>query len=173
MTVRSLRLAGALLAVAPSIVFAQGRFGRGRGPGHIQTSEGVTVPSVVNPVNLLLAHRQDLALSDSQFMRVIRVKRALDSANAPLMRRLDSVQHLFKGGKAIFEDPSPLRRDSLMEANSLVQETVAGVRDNISGGRSRAYALLSPDQLDKARQYEADAEKAIEETEKARGRGKP
>ena len=126
----------------------------------------------MNAVNLLIQHRQDLALSDSQFARVIRIKRGADSTNAPLMRRLDSVQVLFKGAGPLFGDPSPERRDSLASARAVIQETVGTVRDNIADAREKAYALLSAQQLAKAESIEDKAAKAIEEEKQAaRGRG--
>jgi hypothetical protein len=167
---------------APLPVLAQrgggmrGGPGRGGGSsgkyGDLNRSSPIEIPKYVNPINLLIAHRQDLALSDSQFARVIRVKRAADSTNAPLMRRLDSVQVLFKGRGPLFGDPSPERRDSLATARSVIAETVAGVRDNIADARDKAYAFLSEQQLAKAQSFEEKAAKAIEEEQQAgRGRG--
>jgi hypothetical protein len=147
--------------------------GRSNGKyGDLNRSSPIEIPKYVNAVNLLIANRQDLALSDSQFARVVRIKRSTDSTNTPFMRRLDSVQILFKGPGPLFGDPSPARRDSLTAARSLIQETVSTVRDNIADAREKAYALLSSQQLVKAESYEDKASKAIEaEKEAARGRG--
>ncbi len=172
-------LAGiALLSTLPIAADAQGGMGRGGGRGGfgrgagIQRAPGVEVPQVVNVVNLLVEHRQDLALTDTQFTRVIAIKRALDSTNAPLMRKLDSVQRLFKNGP-LFSNGSAERRDSLTEANSLVRETVAAVRENDATGRDQAYALLSSRQLDSAHGLEAKAEQQIQDAaEKSRGQGR-
>jgi hypothetical protein len=169
-----------LIALTPAVALAQGRMGGGgrgrggRGVGNPAREEGFAVQRPVNPVNLLIEHRQELTLTDTQFVRVIAIKRALDSTNAPLMRRIDSVQRLFKGGKPIFSDPSPARRDSLAEGKSAVQEMLVGVRENISDGREKAFALLSGQQAAKAQEIEAKAAKALEDEEQqARGRGKP
>jgi len=181
----SLRLvSGALIGVAllgalPATSTAQGgglgrggsrgSFGRGNGPIR---APGVEIPKVVNAVNLLVEHRQDVALSDTQFMRVIAIKRSLDSTNAPLMRKLDSVQRLFKNGP-LFSNGSPERRDSLAEANSLVRETTAAIRENNATGREQAYALLSAKQLDAAHALEAKAEQQIaDDASKSRGQGR-
>ncbi|MEO7085341.1 MAG: hypothetical protein ABI442_09120 [Gemmatimonadaceae bacterium] len=166
------------LCLMPTVAFAQrGMRGGGRGAGNtgkfgnLNRQSPIEVPKYVNAVNLLIEHRQDLALSDSQFTRVIRVKRSTDSTNAPLMRRLDSVQVLFKSGP-LFGDQSPERRDSLALAKALIQETVGNVRDNIADGREKAYALLSSQQLLKAEGFEEKASKAIEDEKQAgRGRG--
>jgi hypothetical protein len=178
------RLSGVLTSIAligalPVAAIAQGgmggRGGSGRGFGRgggIKRAPGVEVPQVVNAVNLLVEHRQDLALTDTQFTRVIAIKRALDSTNAPLMRKLDSVQRLFKNGP-LFSNGSPERRDSLSEANSLVRETVAAVRENNATGRDQAYALLSSRQLDSAHGLEAKAEQQIQDaSEQSRGQGR-
>jgi hypothetical protein len=168
-----------LLLLAPAIAVGQGRMGGagrgmgGRTPGKLAREEGLAIQRPLNPVNLLIEHRQELTLSDTQFTRIIAIKRALDSTNAPLMRRIDSVQRILKGGSPIFSDPSPTRRDSLAEGKSAVQETLAGVRDNISDGREKAFALLSPVQLTKAQDIEAKAQKAMDDEVQARGRGKP
>jgi hypothetical protein len=168
-----------MLAILPATLLAQrgmggGGFGRGRGPGKITRADGIAVTMPINPVNLLIEHRQDLALSDTQFVHIIAVKRALDSANAPLMRRIDSVQHMLKGGNPIFSDPSPTRRDSIAEGRVVVNETLAGVRENFSDFREKAFSLLSTQQLDKAQDLEAKAIKAAEDDDpKAKGRGKP
>jgi hypothetical protein len=158
------------LALAPAVVAAQGRgFGRGRGPGNLPHEAGVDVPKQVNVINLLIEHRQELALSDSQFARVIIIKRTVDSTNAPLMRKLDSVQRLFKRAP-IFSDPSPARRDSIAEGKAVVHETIAAVREHLDAARDRAYELLSSQQLSKAQDIEAKAQKAIEDEAGRRGR---
>jgi len=149
----------------------RGALSPGRGGGNIAREAGIQIPKYANGVNLLIEHRPDLALSDSQFTRIIAVKRALDSANAPLVRKLDSVQHLFKAGTPMFSSPSAQRRDSLSNARALVSETVGTIRDNIAAWRDRAYATLLPVQLTRAREIEDKAEKAAaEENQRASGR---
>ncbi|HEX3866711.1 MAG TPA: hypothetical protein VHV78_08165 [Gemmatimonadaceae bacterium] len=144
----------------------RGGGGGGRGGGDLNADRpAVEIPRYVNPINLLIQHRQDLALSDSQFARVIRVKRSVDSTNAPFMRRLDSVQVLFKGRGPLFGDASPQRRDSLASARDVVRETIGSVRDNLGDARDRAYSLLSASQVAKAQDYEQAEARNIEEAE--------
>ena len=143
----------------------------GRGGGNMAKEAGIQIPKYANGVNLLVGHRPELALSDSQFTRIIAVKRSLDSANAPLVRKLDSVQHLFRAGTPMFSSPSAQRRDSLSSARALVSETIGTIRDNIDTWRDRAYAALSPIQLTKARDLEAKAEKAAAEENQRAGGG--
>lgn len=171
---RRLRAAAVLCSIAlPALAGAQrtGGFGRGRGPGQLMRAPGIGVPEVVNAVNLMIQHRQELALSDTQFARVIVIKRTLDSTNAPLERKLDSVQRLFKSGP-IFSQPSPARRDSMAEARGLVQETIGAITDNDATARDQAYAMLSVQQLSTAQSLEAKAEQAIEDDAKRNGKGR-
>ena len=157
------------LCASPATLLAQRGIlnGIGRGPGRVEREAAVEVPKYVNPVNLLIEHRPTLALTDSQFARVIVIKRTLDSTNGPLVRRLDSLQRLFKGG-LVFSEPSKARRDSLADARVIVDRTMADLRDNLSSGREKAYALLSESQLSKAQQLEDDAQRAIDEQTKAK-----
>jgi hypothetical protein len=157
-------LAGLCALAVPVASGAQtiGGFGRGRGPGRLVREPGIVVPKVVNAVNLMIEHRQELALSDTQFARVIVIKRALDSTNAPLVRKLDSVQRLFRGGP-IFSDPTPARRDSLAEARSVVQEAIGAITENNGTARDEAYGMLSVQQLATAQSLEAKAEQALED----------
>ena len=136
-----------------------GSMGRGRVPGKPAREPGVEVPKVINAINLMIEHRPDLALTDSQFVRVLSIKRALDSTNAPLLRRVDSVARLFKNAP-LFSQPTSQRRDSLAAGQALVRETMADVDDNIADAREKAYALLSSTQLTKAEQIEDQARKA-------------
>ena len=170
MIARRLLVALALISAAPAALFAQrsgaGGFGHGRLPGSLTRETGLVVPQQVNMINLMIQHRQEIALSDSQFMRVIGFKRALDSSNAPTMRRLDSLSRLFRGGTPIFSEPSIARRDSIAEARSVMRELLAAVRENNDAARDKAYELLNEQQLLKAREVESAAEKALAEEEK-------
>jgi hypothetical protein len=161
-----------LVGLTPALALAQrgggGGFGRGRGPGNLARESGLVIPQQVNMINLLIQHRQDVALSDSQFVRVIALKRGLDSTNAPSVRRLDSLSRLFRGGTPIFSEPSRARRDSIAEAGFVMRDLVAAVHDNNATARDKAYELLNEQQLLKAREIESKAEKAIEEASKTK-----
>jgi len=168
---RLLVTSAAALAPALSAAHAQrsipglGRSGLG---GH---EPEIVVPKQVNPVNLLIEHRQELALSDSQFARIVVIKRALDSADLPLLRKMDSVQRLFKKAP-LFSDPSPARRDSIAEGRALVREAVASIRENIGDARAQAFGLLAAQQLPKAEQLAAAAQQALDDEEGRGGRGR-
>jgi len=154
-----------LCTIAASAHAQRGIGGMGRrGPGNVVKQQGIPAPKVVNPVNLLVEHRPELALSDSQFARIIVIKRALDSTNAPLLRRIDSVQRLFRGG-FVFGDQSREHRDSVAEGRAVIQEMTAGLRDNFALAKERAFGLLSEQQLAKAQDLYAKAEQAIVDEE--------
>ncbi len=165
-------LALSMVLLVPAALVAQrpgiGGFGKGRIPGSLAKEPGIVVPVQVNAVNLLIQHRQEVTLTDSQFVRVIAMKRALDSTNAPVMRKLDSIARLFRGGTPLFSDPSPARRDSLVEARAMVREWTAAVRENNESARDRAYQMLSEMQRSKAQTIEAAAQKAIADDDKKR-----
>ena len=181
-TLHRISTAGVLAVVISGSAFAQrgimggrGALTPGRGAGSLARDGGVQVPKYVNAVNLLIEHRQELSLSDSQFVRLIAAKRTLDSTNVPLLRKLDSVQRVFKNGVPMFSAPSTQRRDSLAEARALVNETLGAVRQNITAARDKAYSTLSATQLTKAQEIEEKAEKGVaaenEQNARSAGRG--
>jgi hypothetical protein len=126
-------------------------------PGRLARDEGISIPGIVNPVNLLIERRLTVQLNDTQFTKIIAIKRALDSTNAPMSRKLDSIARLYKP-RPIFSVVSPERRDSIAQAHPVVLELVAGIRENISSARDSAYALLSAKQLATAQGIESVAE---------------
>ncbi len=153
-----------LPSLRPSLVAAQRGMtppGVGRRGGGMSRDPGLVVARQLNAVNLLVEHRQELVLTDAQFAGVVAIKRSLDSANAPLHRRLDSLQHLFRGGAIVFGAPSAEHRDSLARARAVVAETLAGTADNLALSRDQAFALLSATQLPRARALEDAAAKTL------------
>ena len=165
-----LLLSGLLLpAAAVAQLPGLGSLGRGRSPGKLTREQGIAIPKVLNPINLMIMHRQELTLTDTQFVQIIAIKRALDSTNAPLMRQLDSVAHVLKA-VPIFKEPSRQRRDSLAAGRQLVAEVVADVNDNIADARDKAVVLLSQPQRTTIDQIE---EKQREANAAESARGKP
>jgi hypothetical protein len=128
-------------------------------PGRLARDMGISIPAIVNPVNLLIEHRLEVALNDTQFTKIIAIKRTLDSTNAPMSRKLDSIARLYKP-RPIFSTVSQERRDSIAQAHPIVLDLVAGIRENISTAKDSAYALLSARQLSTAQGLESVAEQA-------------
>ncbi len=108
----------------------------GRGRSDL-SSDGpvIAAPKQVNAVNLLIEHRQELTLTDSQFAHVVVIKRALDSTDMPLLRKIDSVATPFQIGAAVLEpEPGAARLDRRGEG---VRQTDGGGAAGQSLGRSR------------------------------------
>lgn len=170
MTNRWRAIIGAMLVLIPALASAQrpgtSSIGR-RPPNGLRRDPGIEVPPTINIVNLVIEHRQDLVLTDTQFVRIVAMKRLLDSTNAPFVRRIDSVQRLFKN-VPIFSDPSPARRDSVNAAKAVVREMTADIDDNIADSKDRVFAILSTPQKERAEQIEDKARKASA----AAGRGR-
>jgi hypothetical protein len=155
-------VASGLVSITPALAGAQmpgmGALSR-RLPAALKRDSGITVPPTINIVNLVIQHRPELALTDTQFVRILAIKRSLDSTNAPLYRRIDSVQRLFKG-VPIFSQPSPAHRDSVNAGSALVKEMTADIDDNIADAKDKVFALLSTPQKEQAEQIEDKAKKA-------------
>jgi hypothetical protein len=136
-------------------------------PPTLKREPGIEVPPTINIVNLVVQNRQDMVLTDTQYVRAIALKRTLDSTNAPLLRRIDSVQRLFKG-RPIFSEPSPAHRDSVNAGQAVIREMTADIDDNIADAKDKLFAFLSTPQKEKAEQIEDRARKASATT----GRGR-
>jgi hypothetical protein len=128
-------------------------------PASLKREPGIEVPATINIVNLVVQHRPELMLTDTQFVRILAIKRTLDSTNAPLFRRIDSVQRLFKG-VPIFSEPTAAHRDSLNAGKAVIKEMTAGIDDNIADAKDKVFALLTTPQKEQAEQIEDKAKKA-------------
>jgi hypothetical protein len=172
--VRVRPLALALLAI-PALASAQrggGGFGRAGGFGrNDRDNPALAAPAIVNGVNLLIQHRVELALTDTQLVRVVALKRGLDSTNVPLMRRLDSLQRAVRPSN----DPTARAnsaervRDTRVEMREVLKEIYA----NIQPVRDRAFALLSEAQTERAHAIEDQARRQADAAaDGARGTGR-
>jgi len=163
-------IASGLVSLMPALAAAQmpgmGALSR-RLPAALKRESGIEVPQTINIVNLVVQHRPEMALTDTQFVRILSIKRTLDSTNAPLYRRVDSVQRLFKG-VPIFTEPTAAHRDSLTAGKSVIKEMTADIDDNIADAKDKMFALLTTPQKEQAEQIADKAKKASE----AAGRGR-
>jgi hypothetical protein len=152
-----------LLAVLPAMLGAQipgmGSLGRGRLPAGLKKEPAIEVPPIINVVNLVVEHRQEMMLTDTQFVRIVAIKRGLDTTNAPMLRRIDSVQRLFKTAP-LFQAPTQAHKDSLTAGKALIKEMTADIDDNIADAKDKVFALLSTPQKERAEQIEEKARKA-------------
>jgi len=158
---RTLVAGVALAACVPAIAIAQlpGLGSLGKRTPALKRAPGIDVPATINIVNLVVQNRQDLALTDTQWVQIIAIKRTLDSTNAPLVRRIDSVARLFKSAP-IFSQPSAAHRDSLEAGKAVVKEMSAGIDENIADAKDKVFGLLTTPQKERSEQIEDRARKA-------------
>ncbi|WP_148306313.1 hypothetical protein [Gemmatirosa kalamazoonensis] len=134
-----------------------GMGGRGEGmPGAARRTE-----PLVNSVDLILKHGTELALTDSQVVRLQRVKSHQDSAIEVVKLRLDSLPGR-RGGAAEGGDPMAAR--DRMQARG---EAMMAYRAVLKQGRDDAFGLLEKKQRKQAEKFESALKKEMQEAEPA------
>jgi hypothetical protein len=119
----------------------------------------------VDVVTLLLQHGHELALADSQVMRLTAVKARQDSAMRPLRARLDSIGPA-RGGAWAGTDaggPSDEDREARRASMQARQAVMKDVRATLERGRGEALAVLDKKQRKHEKKLEKDAKKEAEE----------
>lgn len=155
------------LAVAPACLRAQYRDGGGGSSTGAGPDSARSTWQQVDVIALVLSHRSDLALADSQVTRLTAIEAAHDSANAPLRARLDSLRG--EGGPRGGGDLSDADRAAMHQRFQAMRDAFAGIRDHDQAARKEAYALLTSDQRKKAERLEDDARKSMGGAERGRG----
>ncbi|MBE4748399.1 hypothetical protein G4177_09485 [Corallococcus sp. ZKHCc1 1396] len=107
-------------------------------------------------VQLLLAHRQDLALSDTQAAGLERIQAALDTKNAPLKQSLEALRPPRRPGDGMRpQGPPPDRGTQEGAARRANREQAHGLFDQLRANDTQAYQeaeqLLSDAQRTQAR----------------------
>lgn len=146
-------------AAAPATVSAQSRDGAPSDSTH-------STWLMVNVVDLMLTHRSELELADSQVTRLQQIGATHDSANAPLRARLDSLR-----GERGAGDAGDADRSAMRERFQGMRDTFASMRDHDQAARKDAYAMLTKDQKKKAERLEDDARKSMGDDWRRSGRG--
>jgi len=147
----------------------KGRMGAGREFGQSADDPLVSEPRPVNDVSVLIQHRQQLALSDSQFLQLVSIRRSVDSANFPLERRLDSLLHVERDASSTFRR---LPADTLRHLRDIARSTLDALAANIRPATERAHSLLSDRQVDMAATFEQQAREMAEQEAHDAGRSK-
>jgi hypothetical protein len=159
-TSRSTTLAAFALALLPSLAMAQG-------VRHTSNPfEGKRVP--VRPVSVakeILAHEKDMALTDSQRTQLVLIQRQLDSANKPLLQRLDSIRPTWRPAGGLY-DLSPEQRDQLIAYRTAEIAIVDSLVPQATRANERVRALLNDEQRDRAAKLEKNARKRAEQVAK-------
>ena len=121
----------------------------------------VTPPSIAK---VALADKE-ISLDDSQRAQLTRIQAHLDSANAPLLQRLDAARPTWRPAGGL-GDLSQDQRDQLVAYRHAQEAVVDSVAPNVMKANEQARAVLRPEQLERAAKLEKDARKRAEELAK-------
>ncbi|MEO6529057.1 MAG: hypothetical protein ABIP93_20730 [Gemmatimonadaceae bacterium] len=126
-------------------------------------------PAPIVPVSLaravIEAPDKDMALTDSQRVQLTLIQRHLDSVNAPMLARLDSLKPTWRPAGGL-SDLSQEQRDELVAKRRAQIAIVDSLTPNFVKSRERVMALLRPEQQDRANKVEKNARKRAEEVAK-------
>jgi hypothetical protein len=153
-------LIGILLAPAALGAQVHGQMAAGREFGQNGDDPLLSEPRPVNEVSVLIQHRQQLALTDTQFVQLVSIRRAVDSLNFPLERRLDSLIRVERGASSAFRR---LPADTVRHPRDLARGTLDAMASNIRPATERAHTLLSDHQVELAATYEQQARDMAEQ----------
>jgi predicted phage gp36 major capsid-like protein len=125
---------------------------------------GKPVPTApVNVARTILEHdNKDMALSDSQRAQLTRIRRTLDSADAPLLKRLDSLRPNWRPAGGL-EDLSQEQRDELIAQRTAQVAVIDSLTPSYAKAREHVMALLRPEQQERAAKLEKEERKRTEE----------
>ncbi len=156
--------------------FPGGRGGRGGGRGGAPRWDGGAMPDIPdlsNPVRLILQHRADLQLADSQAQKVDSVAAALDRQNDTLVAQVrralgeDSLRADAPGERT---PGDPGEAIALRDRLKTVQPAVKLIQKNDDAAWKRATTLLTGDQRKQADKIRKDDRKQ-QQQERSRWRG--
>jgi hypothetical protein len=125
-------------------------------------------PAPVAPVNVartVIEHEQDLALTDSQRTEIVLIQHQLDSAAAPLLKKIDSLKPTWRPAGGI-NDLSPEQREQLVSLRKAQFQVIDSLTPAFAKARDRVMTVLTPEQRDRAAKLEKNARKRAEETAK-------
>jgi hypothetical protein len=138
---------------------------RAQNPVRHDNSPFAGKPAPIVPVSVakaILETDKDMALTDSQRVEITRIQRQLDSVDAPLLARLDSVKPTWRPAGGL-SDLSQEQRDELVTRRKQQIAIVEEIAPNVAKANERVMALLKPEQRDRASKLEKNARKRAEE----------
>jgi len=121
----------------------------------------ITPPSIAK----VALDDKEIALDDSQRAQLKRIQAHLESANAPLLQRLEAVRPTWRPAGGL-GDLSQEQRDQLIAYRHAQEAVVDSVAPNVTKANDQARAVLRPEQLERAAKLEKDARKRAEELAK-------
>jgi hypothetical protein len=151
-----------MFASVPAALAAQvnGRMAAGREFGHSGDDPLLSEPRPVNMVSVLLQHRRELSLTDTQFVKLVALRRQLDSLNFPLERRLDSLLRVDRQASSGFHR---MPADTVRAMRDLAHSTLSALAANMRPATDRAHTLLTERQIQLASPFEDQARALAEE----------
>jgi Spy/CpxP family protein refolding chaperone len=157
----SVTVATLALVLLPSLAMAQMPMHRDNNP-----FSGKPAPIVpVNVARAVIEHEQDMALTDSQRTQIVLIQRQLDSASAPLLKKIDSLRPTWRPAGGI-NDLSPEQRDQLVTLRKAQFAVIDSLTPTFARARDQVMAVLTPEQRDRAEKLERNARKRAEDTAK-------
>jgi hypothetical protein len=154
-------IATVALALVPSMARAQMTVRHSNSPFN-----GVPAPIVpVSIAKVVLENEGELALSDSQRVALTAIQRQLDSADAPLLAKLDAIKPTWRPAYGL-NDLSTEQREELVAHRKAHVELIEQIAPIFAQSRERALSVLSKEQQDKAIKLERNARKRAEDVAK-------
>ena len=124
--------------------------------------EGAPISFAPPPTTVAMAldHAADLGITDAQRTVMLDIRRGLDSADAPLRSRLDSLRPTSR--PVNFRDLSPQQREEIRAPRAAVSAVKAALRQHDLAIRSRVLGALSAEQQTKLTALEESARRRSE-----------
>ena len=152
-----------MLALVLLPAFAQGQM-----PMHRDNNPFSGKPAPIVPVNVartVIEHEHDMALTNSQRTQIVLIQRRLDSAAAPLLKRIDSLKPTWRPAGGI-NDLSPEQRDQLVALRKAQFAVIDSLTPTYAKARDQVMTVLNPEQRDRAAKLEKNERKRAEEMAK-------
>jgi hypothetical protein len=140
-----------------------GAAGSPRDPVMERVAEGAG-PEFILPVStpaVALDHSTELFLTDSQRVSIQRIRRSLDSSDAPLRHQIDSLRTSRRPVNP--RDMSQEQVDEIRARRTALVSITAQLRDHAAAAREKVLGVLSADQATRVASYEEEARKRAEE----------
>lgn len=143
-----------------------GRGGQRNDSNNDNSSQDVGVtgaPPIAPPVAALaIEHAAELRLTDGQSIALTTIRHSQDSANAPLLKVLDSLRPTSRPANGP-NDLSAEQRQVIEERRVAIAPVYEAVRETNAQARIKVMALLNPDQQKRAAELEAEARQKTED----------
>ena len=125
---------------------------------------GLAGPPPIAPgvAALAIEHAAELGLTDGQNIALATIRHSQDSANAPRLKTLDSLQPTRRPAGGV-NDLSPEQRQEIEERRAAIAPVLEAVRETNAEARVKVMALLNPEQQKRAAQLEEDARRKADE----------